>query len=177
MQMMNGLRIAAGQMIYTEPRVNEWNIVAIGDLNGDGKADLVWWNSQSGLVWGMLMDGFTIAQQGSFYQEPDTNWRIVSSGDYNGDGKDDLTWRHQVDGRIYQMPMNGLTALQGGFMDIVADSSWRIVADADEKSATTIPTPSRSLSGIQQFAPLGTELLNFYPPLEGEPLNPNLLPK
>ena len=177
LMLMNGLDIVGSKSIYAEPRVNEWNIVAVGDLNGDQKADLVWWNSQTGTVWGMLMDGFKIEQQGQSHKELDTDWRIVSSGDYNGDGKDDLLWRHQVDGRIYQMPMNGLNALPGTVIYNESNPSWRIVADADENAATGIPTPSRSLSGSQQFAPLGGEPLNPYMPFTGEPLNPNLLPK
>lgn len=172
---MNGLNIGIGTMIHREPNL-DWSIVAIGDLNGDRKADLIWWNSQSGLVWGMLMSGATILSQGAFYQEPDTNWRIVSSGDYNGDSKDDLLWRHQVDGRIYQMPMSGLMPMPGTIIYNEANPSWRIVADVNS-NVNGIPAPSRSLSGAAQFAPLQGMPLNPHRAFDGEPLNPNLMPK
>jgi len=37
-----------------------WQIVGVGDLDGDGKADLVWRNNHSGDVAEWLMDGATL---------------------------------------------------------------------------------------------------------------------
>ena len=73
--------------------------------------------------------------------------------------------------------MNGLKALPGTVIYNESNPNRRIVANADKKAATGIPTPSRSPSGRQQFAPLGGEPLNPHKPFAGEPLNPNLLPK
>lgn len=50
---MDGLHIVSGSMIYQKLHL-AGSIVAMSDLNGDGRADLVWWNGQSGIVWDML---------------------------------------------------------------------------------------------------------------------------
>jgi prolyl oligopeptidase PreP (S9A serine peptidase family) len=34
-----------------------WRAVATGDFNGDGKTDVLWWNSSSGYVAAWLMNG------------------------------------------------------------------------------------------------------------------------
>jgi hypothetical protein len=42
-----------------------WSIVGGSDFNGDGKADILWRNSSAGEVYLWLMNGTTIASQGS----------------------------------------------------------------------------------------------------------------
>ena len=86
--LINGSSPPTGAVIWTEPDVTHWRIVAAGDLNGDGKADLIWWNSSTGMVFGMLMDGTTVSSSAVIWTEPDvTNWRIVGIGDLDGDGE------------------------------------------------------------------------------------------
>jgi hypothetical protein len=52
-----------------------WEIRQVGDLNGDGKADLVWRNNSSGTVAVWLMNGATIASTG-FPGSTSLNWQI-----------------------------------------------------------------------------------------------------
>jgi hypothetical protein len=68
-------------MIYAEPNL-AWKIVAQGDYNGDGKADLLWRNDTSGQVYMMLMNGFTISSQAMVYTEPNTAWRVLGPWEY-----------------------------------------------------------------------------------------------
>ena len=51
--------------------------MALGDYNGDGKADILWQNLVTGQVYMILMDGFTTLGADFVYAEPDTQWRIV----------------------------------------------------------------------------------------------------
>lgn len=61
------------------------------DLNGDGKADLVWRNVKNNVVAGWLMNGTTIASVG-FPAGVPGEWQIKGIGDVNGDGKTDVIW-------------------------------------------------------------------------------------
>ena len=100
-----------------------WNIVGVGDFNGDGKADILWQNSTSGEVYIWLMNGTTITSQGS----PGTvssAWSIQGVGDYNGDGKADVLWRN-TSGEVYVWEMNGLTIASQGSPG-TASSPWQI---------------------------------------------------
>ncbi len=73
-----------------------WKIVAVGDINGDGKTDLIWHHQTTGDIGYWLMDGGSVISSSYFTpsQVPDTNWKIVAVGDINGDGKTDLIWHH-----------------------------------------------------------------------------------
>ena len=97
------------------PRVAETvlSMVLSGDYNADNRADLIWRNQTSGQVYGMLLDGPAITQQGLFYSEPNTAWRIIGNGDFDGNGNDDLLWWNDQTGQTYRMSMNGLTVAGG----------------------------------------------------------------
>ena len=69
-----------------------WQIQGVGDLNGDGKADIVWRNSSTNDLSLWLGDGaggFTFQDLGPAA----SNWHIQQVSDLNGDGKADILWR------------------------------------------------------------------------------------
>ena len=77
---MNGTSQIAGGPITPAslPDIN-WQIRGLGDLNGDGHADLIWQNIADGRVAVWLMNGITRIS-GMLLSPPqvgDTNWHIV----------------------------------------------------------------------------------------------------
>jgi hypothetical protein len=76
MMLMNGTTITGGSVFYGEPNV-AWKIVACGDYNGDGKADILWRNTTSGQTYMMLMNGATIGSGGYIETFPDQEWKIL----------------------------------------------------------------------------------------------------
>lgn len=72
--------LSYGSAFATVPNT-AWRIVGTGDMNGDGHADLVWENSQTGQVLRWLLGGVggtTVQDYGSpFATVPDTHWQIT----------------------------------------------------------------------------------------------------
>jgi len=107
---------------------NTWQIVGVGDFNGDGRDDVLW-HSNAGRVtnWlGQTNGGFI----GNFVNadgQTGTDWDVVAVGDYNGDGRDDVLWRND-DGSV----TNWLGQPNGGFASNFAnafgqvDNTWHI---------------------------------------------------
>src|SRR5207253_7729673 len=104
------------------------------DLDGDGKADIVWRNNSTGENYLYPMDGTTIrASEGYFRTVADINWQIAALGDYDGDGKCDLFWRNSASGENYLYPMDGTTikASEGFVRSVPADANgWTIPGNA-----------------------------------------------
>jgi hypothetical protein len=125
---------SGGAVFYTEPNA-AWKIVATPDIDGDGKADLLWWNSSTGQVYVMLMNGSTIVTQGMAYTEPNTLWNIVAVGDLAGSGKENqLVWRHSTSGQVYLQTLTvsgGVFSQSGTTIYNEPNTAWKILAAAD----------------------------------------------
>ena len=64
--------------------------MAVGDFNGDGRADILW-QHQSGLVYEWLLHRSTVIAAGSPGSAA-SDWKLVGIGDFNGDGTADILW-------------------------------------------------------------------------------------
>jgi hypothetical protein len=134
--LMNGVTVVTGSNLTPAavPDTN-WTIRALGDLNNDGKADLIWQNTADGRISVWLMNG--LSQIRGHLLSPgivsDTNWHIVGTGDIDGNGSMDLFWQHQGDGRISAWLMNGQILAQGVLLSPgqVADTGWKIRGVSD----------------------------------------------
>lgn len=82
----NGTTFVGRQLPWNYPA--GWNLVATGDINGDRKADLMWYDGNTLVYW--LMDGTSPIASGS---QPVVNFTVVSAADYTGDGLVDLVWK------------------------------------------------------------------------------------
>jgi FG-GAP repeat len=102
----------------------EGNFPTLSDVDGDGKADLVWRHMSSGEVAIWLMNGPTIASSGLLGGVP-LAWEITGTGDVNGDGKADIIWRNNQTGTVAIWLMNGLTLLSTGF-PASTSTDWKI---------------------------------------------------
>jgi hypothetical protein len=111
----------SGGRFYRPPR----------DLNGDGKSDVVWRNSQTGDVAAWLMNGSTITDGPVIATMSDLNWQIAGTGDFNGDGKADLVWRNNSTGAVALWLMNGATITDGPVVGTVSDLNWQIAGIGD----------------------------------------------
>jgi hypothetical protein len=84
----------------------------VGDLDGDGKADLVWRHTATGYVAGWLMNGVTVKQGPVIAGGVPLSWQIAVLRDVDGDGKADLVWRNTTTGDVAVWLMNGVVIRQ-----------------------------------------------------------------
>ncbi len=123
-----------GTVFYTEPNA-AWKIIHTPDLDGDGKADILWYNTSTGQVFAMLMNAAAIQSQGIVYTEPNLAWSIVAVGDFAGAGKkNQLLWRNSSTGQVYLMTVTvagGVFSQTGVMIYTEPNLSWKIIDVAD----------------------------------------------
>jgi hypothetical protein len=93
-----------------------WKPIAVGDVNDDGHADVLWWDRSSGIVSAWLLDGagHMITRldldwrcEGGTLGTCAGEWRPVGLGDLNGDGHQDLMWYDSRTGEVSTWLLNG----------------------------------------------------------------------
>ena len=91
---------------------------ALGDLNGDLKADILLTNTTTGerAIW--LMNGASIGT-GASLGILSTDWVFSATGDFNGDGKTDIFLTNTVTGERVVWLMNGTTIAAGASLGVL----------------------------------------------------------
>ncbi len=110
----------------------EWQIVGVGDFNGDSMSDVMWQHDSGVLVnWLGNSNGGFAANWDNAPTGVGAPWVVAATGDYNGDGRDDLFWRREDNGYAVEW----LATASGGFVDNSAafsgtiPTSWHVQAD------------------------------------------------
>jgi len=128
---MNGATILSSEGYLRTVSVPDWRIVASGDFDGDGKADILWRNASTGENYLYVMDGLSIANEGYLRTVADQSWIVAGVGDFDGNGRDDIFWRNTGSGENYVYLMNGIQIAGEGYVRTVADNSWEVAGVAD----------------------------------------------
>jgi hypothetical protein len=107
-----------GEYLYSGTGVAAYSVVAVGDISGDGIADIVWRSNGTGSATGSVVVGWitdasnpadlTYAGDYIFSGTTQLNgWEIKSLGDMDGDGIADLLWRYTGYGMyVWKMAYN-----------------------------------------------------------------------
>lgn len=89
-----GAQFAFNAAAGVQAAPGNWQIVGVGDFNGDNRDDILW-RSNIGEVgtWLANANGSFTPNNAQVVLVP-TVWHISDIGDFNGDNFDDLLWRH-----------------------------------------------------------------------------------
>jgi serralysin len=125
-----GTGVIGGTTLGTNPGPT-WHVMATGDFNGDGHADILWQNDNGAAVdWLMNATGTPIGG-GNIGINPGPTWHAVATGDFNGDGHSDILWQND-NGAVVDWLMNATgTGLIGGGNLGNPGPSWHVKATAD----------------------------------------------
>ena len=103
--------------------------VHAADINGDGRADLVWHNALVGQLDWWRMDGWT--RTGLLGQPVDKDLALVAIGDFNGDARDDVAWRSRTDGAVTLWRSLQDDSFEASGTAREAGANWRVVGVGD----------------------------------------------
>ncbi|QSX77100.1 M28 family peptidase [Agrilutibacter solisilvae] len=105
----------------------DWEIVAVGDFDGDRRDDLFWRNRKTGA--NELWRAGERAMRQPLTAVSVLAWRVAGTGDFNGDGRSDVVWRNETTGaNVAWYSANPSTQRTFG---TVSDTRWRIAAIGD----------------------------------------------
>ena len=131
--LMDGLTLSDSETITSGVPL-EWIIAGVGDLDDDGKADIVYRNTSppgnpsSGDVAASLMNGLAVKVGGSaiITSGVPLEWVIKNVADLDGDGKADLVYRNTSTGDVAASLMDGLAVSESGFIAGSVPLEWEI---------------------------------------------------
>lgn len=103
-----------------------WAILGSGDIDGDGKSDLLWRQTSTGRFAYWLMSGATVRQR-SASTAVDPSYALAAIADFNGDGKTDLVWTNGIWDWMWLSTGTGFTAQRIGSHP----AGWTIAGGGD----------------------------------------------
>jgi hypothetical protein len=113
-----------------------WRIAASGDFDGDGFADILWRNSDTGELIAWRDQGGTIVSSGALDVAGvagialDRNWKVQGTADFDGDGRDDIVLVNPGRGAVELLLMNGTTVVSH-ISRTAPTPDWRVIATPD----------------------------------------------
>jgi len=113
------------------PPTSTTDVAGVGDFNGDGKSDILWRNTSTGMVTMWIMNGTNMSSWAPIVGDGNAAWTVAGIGDFNGDGKADILWRNSSTGMVTMWIMNGPTRIS--WAPIVGDGNadWTVAGVGD----------------------------------------------
>jgi hypothetical protein len=124
-----------GNLAHADNSVtSNWQVIATGDFNGDGRDDILWRNTTNGNVtdWlGQPNGGF--AGNGVATNNVSSVWQVAGTGDVNGDGIDDVIWRNTNTGDVTDWLglANGTFVGNTAYAHQNASAQWHLIGVGD----------------------------------------------
>ena len=131
--MQGDRHIRAARGMTDLPKDKAWRLAGLGDLNGDGNADVLLRHSGNGNWYYIPMDGqrTIVEQRGPARLPKGQAWSFAGIGDFDGDGMNEVLLRHR-DGRWQRHSIVGRMALAGDpVAHLPADAEWQLAGIGD----------------------------------------------
>ncbi|TDH62416.1 hypothetical protein E2C06_11115 [Dankookia rubra] len=150
----SGTGYGSGGTIYRPAAGQAFDIAGVGDLNGDGRSDILFSRVESFAghdyrtvsLW--QMDGLGGAGGGAI-AAVDASWSVAGIGDFDGDGRSDILWR-DADSSIAIWRMDGTSFLGGGTVS-TPGTDWVVAGvgdfDGDGRSDILFQDGSGNVAG------------------------------
>ena len=110
-----------------------WKVIAAGDFNLDGRADVLWNNPGNNTMAVWLMSGTQLLTPGPVIPGPSGDgWSLLTPADFNADGMADVPWSNSGDGTMDTWLMAGTKLLlPGPVVPGPSGDGWSAVTAAD----------------------------------------------
>ena len=106
-----------------------WQIAAVGDFDGDNKADILWRNHVAGInqIWrsGNFATRTTLVSPSASLGD----WKIAGAGDFDGNGRDDVLWHNRTSDASMVWPEGDATRSRA--LAKAPSKAWNIVGVGD----------------------------------------------
>jgi hypothetical protein len=138
MWFMEGASIVGNNSVPVATVESGWKVVGIADLNGDGKAEILWRHTTSNNIASWIMNGAQSIQGNTVALGVDSNWSVKGVADVTRDGHADVVWYHAPSGSVAVWKMINGQLDSGQIIASGVAHEWKIVGvrdfDGDKKA-------------------------------------------